>query len=246
MDHLQGTEAYNAMSGTQIGTYACNTFAANTYKDTNRKRHLHTLPIKLIFSQKQHYKMHVQLGIRESWYQPFICDQLRGRVDWACRQLRCVRCRHVRQCLGAFLRQVCGWQVFWCDGAEQRCDLSELCRRQVLCLNFYCEAQAAAAASVCTNCAAGSYAALTGSLESTKYPSNSSSPSASIEHSGLDGAGPLCTACAAGSYKPTAGSVACTLCVGNAYGSTVAAISNASCVVCPGNSTSVRGSDKPE
>lgn len=73
LDHLQGTEAYNAMSGTQIGTYACNTFAANTYKDTNRKRHL---PIKLIFSQKQHYKMHVQLGIRESWYQPFICDPL--------------------------------------------------------------------------------------------------------------------------------------------------------------------------
>jgi len=49
----------------------------------------------------------------------------------------------------------------------------------------------------------------------------------------------------AGSYKPTVGSVACTLYGVNTYGTTLGAISNTSCVACPGNSTSVGGSDKP-
>ena len=58
--------------------------------------------------------------------------------------------------------------------------------------------------------------------------------------------GGVCTECAAGSYKETYGSQACTLCDENKYGITLAEISSASCLACPGNSTSVRGSDNPE
>ena len=105
----------------------------------------------------------------------------------------------------------------------------------------------------CDPCSAGSYKNTIGSATCSACPENAVSAVASTAvasckcdsgHSGLDGG--LCTACSAGSYKPTTGSVACVLCGVNAYGTILAAISNASCVACPGNSTSVRGSDKPE
>jgi len=105
----------------------------------------------------------------------------------------------------------------------------------------------------CEVCSVGFYKTTAGAANCTRCPVNAVSALGSTTlqsckcdagHSGLDGG--LCTACAAGSYKPTVGSVACTLCGVNAYGTTLAAISNTSCVGCAGNSTSVRGSDKPE
>jgi hypothetical protein len=145
LDHLQGTEAYNAMSGTQIGTYACNTFAANTYKDTNRKRHLHTLPIKLIFSQKQHYKMHVQLGIRESWYQPFICDPLSCAAGLTGPAGSCV---------------VCAAGKYSAAGASvcTDCDAGKF--------------QAAAGSSGCTECELGTETSSSGSVSCEKAVTN--------------------------------------------------------------------------
>ena len=105
----------------------------------------------------------------------------------------------------------------------------------------------------CEACSVGFYKTTAGAANCTRCPENAVSTLASTTqasckcdagHSGLDGG--LCTACAAGSYKQTVGSVACTLCGVNTYGTTLGAISNTSCVGCPGNSTSVRGSDKPE
>jgi hypothetical protein len=105
----------------------------------------------------------------------------------------------------------------------------------------------------CEVCSVGFYKTTAGAANCTRCPVNAVSALGSTTlqsckcdagHSGPDGG--LCTACAAGSYKPTVGSVACTLCGVNAYGTTLAAISNTSCVGCAGNSTSVRGSDKPE
>ncbi len=105
----------------------------------------------------------------------------------------------------------------------------------------------------CEACSVGFYKTTAGAANCTRCPENTVSTLASTTlasckcdagHSGPDGG--QCTACAAGSYKPTVGSVACTLCGVNTYGTTLGAISNTSCVGCPGNSTSVRGSDKPE
>jgi hypothetical protein len=105
----------------------------------------------------------------------------------------------------------------------------------------------------CEACSVGFYKTTAGAANCTRCPENAVSALASTTlasckcdagHSGPDGG--QCTACAAGSYKPTVGSVACTLCGVNTYGTTLGAISNTSCVGCPGNSTSVRGSDKPE
>ena len=105
----------------------------------------------------------------------------------------------------------------------------------------------------CEACSVGFYKTTAGAGNCTRCPENAVSALASTTlasckcdagHSGPDGG--QCTACAAGSYKPTVGSVACTLCGVNTYGTTLGAISNTSCVGCPGNSTSVRGSDKPE
>ena len=96
-----------------------------------------------------------------------------------------------------------------------------------------------AAASVCTDCAAGSYAAITGSSECTKCPANSSSPSASIASTacqcsaGFSGpnAGP-CTACAAGSYKGTVGTALCTLCGTGKYSTATGQSSSGTCQDC--------------
>jgi hypothetical protein len=105
----------------------------------------------------------------------------------------------------------------------------------------------------CYACEAQFYKDTIGSANCSACAVNSVSPVASTAvqnckcdsgYSGLDGG--LCTECAAGTYKPAIGSQACTLCEANKYGIALAAISNTSCLACPGNSTSVRGSDKPE
>jgi hypothetical protein len=105
----------------------------------------------------------------------------------------------------------------------------------------------------CSSCDANFYKDSIGSGNCSACPENSVSQVASTfaqnckcdsGFSGLDGG--VCNECAAGTYKETYGSQACTLCEVNKYGITLAAISNKSCLSCPGNSTSVRGSDKAE
>jgi hypothetical protein len=121
-----------------------------------------------------------------------------------------------------------------------------------------CEAgkySAEAGRSICDNCTANSYSpsasiVMSSCICNSGYAKNGTIPftcrSINPCDQGYTGPGDgLCTACAAGSYKPTVGSVACTLCGVNTYGTTLGAISNTSCIACPGNSTSVGGSDKP-
>jgi len=105
----------------------------------------------------------------------------------------------------------------------------------------------------CIACYARFYKDTVGTANCSACPANSVSLYGSVAlqdckcdpgYFGMDGG--VCTECAAGTFKETNGSHACTLCDINKYGITLAEISDASCLNCPGNSTSVKGSDKPE
>ena len=98
-------------------------------------------------------------------------------------------------------------------------------------------------------CPEDTYAFGNGSATCSSCPQHSVSPSGSDTvtrcecfrgYTGPNGG--ACEACVVGTYKPTVGSIACTSCEVNYYGTAQAEVDVDSCVACPANSTSVSGS----
>jgi hypothetical protein len=120
----------------------------------------------------------------------------------------------------------------------------------------YSTAEGASVSTTCTSCSPNTYSTTLGAQKSSNCANctvNSQSPSGSsvqiscLCNPGFTGPnGGPCTACVAGEYKDVIGSASCTDCGAGKYLTTTGAATESSCVACPGNSSSVSGSDSIE